>query len=86
MFSNARVERGCDISGSLMLPESVIGKGSRLRNVIIDSGCHIPEGSVIGEDHEQDRKRFHVTEDGVVVTRMMLGSGPAWLMPPRFKV
>jgi glucose-1-phosphate adenylyltransferase len=87
MFSNSTVKQGCDITNSLMLPECVIGKGSRLKNVIIDNGCYIPEGSVIGEDHEKDRERFHVTEEGVVVvTRVMLGSGPAWLMPPRFKV
>lgn len=87
MFSNSTVETGCDIQGSLMLPECRIGPGSRLKNVIVDNGCQIPEGSVIGEDREKDRERFHVTEGGVtVVTRMMLDEGPAWLMPPRFKV
>jgi glucose-1-phosphate adenylyltransferase len=28
---------------------------------------HIPEGSVIGYDHEEDKKHYHVTESGIVV-------------------
>ncbi|MDH3342185.1 MAG: glucose-1-phosphate adenylyltransferase, partial [Gammaproteobacteria bacterium] len=36
--------------------------------------CVIEDNTVIGEDLEQDRKRFHVTETGIVlVTPEMLG-------------
>jgi glucose-1-phosphate adenylyltransferase len=42
--------------------------------VVVDKGCKIPEGMVIGVDHEADRQRFHVSEGGVtLVTPEMLG-------------
>ncbi len=86
MFSNSIVHRNTQIEGCLVLPEAEIGKGSRLKNVIVDNGTKIPEKSVIGFDHEQDRQKYHVTEGGVtVVTRMMQGDGPAWLMKARYK-
>lgn len=86
MFSNSIVHRDSDIKGCLVLPEAEIGSGSRLRNVIVDNGTMIPEKSVIGYDPEEDRRKYHVTEGGVtVVTRMMLGDGPAWLMKARYK-
>jgi len=77
LFSYVRVDEGCKINGSLLLPECTIGKGSRLTKVIMDNGCHLPPGTVIGEDPEVDRRRFNVTESGVViVTRIMLGVKP----------
>jgi len=86
MFSNSVVHMDCKLDGCLVLPEAEIGKGSHLRRVIVDNGCIIPENSKIGYDAGKDRKRFHVTGDGVtVVTRMMLGEGPAWLMKTRFR-
>lgn len=47
----------------------------KLRKVIIDRGCVIPAGSVIGYDHDADRKNgFRVSDKGVtLVTRKMLG-------------
>jgi len=46
-----------------------------LKKVIIDRGCVIPEGSVIGHDRNEDiRRGFRVTAKGVtLVTREMLG-------------
>jgi len=77
LFSNVVVERECSIEGSLILPNCQIGEGSRLKNVIVDNGSIIPPGTVIGEDHEHDAKRFNVDESGVVVvTRVMLGVKP----------
>jgi len=81
LFSSVKVNRGCNISDSLLLPECEVGAGSRLHRVILDNGCKLPPGSVIGEDPEQDRKRFNVSDTGVViVTRMMLG-GKSGLQP-----
>ena len=40
---------------------------------MIDRGCEIPEGLVVGEDAEADAKRFYQTEKGVtVITQAML--------------
>ncbi len=42
--------------------------------MVLDKGCEVPEGTVIGEDPEADAQRFHVSPNGVVlVTPEMLG-------------
>jgi len=77
LFSNVKVQDGCSLQGVLALPGCEIGAGSRLRNVILDNACRIPEGSVIGENAQDDSQRFHITESGViVVNREVLSQGP----------
>lgn len=44
-----------------------VGRRARIRNAIVDKNVYIAEGDVIGYDMEQDRKRFFVTESGIVV-------------------
>jgi glucose-1-phosphate adenylyltransferase len=57
----------------VLLPGVQIGRGARLTRVIIDRGCMIPEGMVIGESIEDDERRFHRSEGGItLVTREML--------------
>ncbi len=73
LFFNVRVDEGTEIRRSVVLPHVEIGRGCRIANAIIDEGCFIPHGTVIGHDREADKKSFHVTEQGVVlVTRDML--------------
>jgi glucose-1-phosphate adenylyltransferase len=73
LFSSVRVHSCCKISQAVMLPGTEIGRGSRLRKVVIDRGCRIPEGMVIGEDARLDSQRFYRTDQGVVlVTAQML--------------
>lgn len=73
LFSSVRVEACCTIHEAVIMPDTVIGRGSRLRKVVIDRGCRIPEGMVIGEHPDEDGRRFHRTETGVVlVTKDML--------------
>jgi glucose-1-phosphate adenylyltransferase len=74
LFSNVKVHQGCELDGVLALPGCEIGRGSYLRNVILDNQCRIPEGTVIGVNPEDDAKRFTLSENGiVVVNRKMLG-------------
>ena len=74
LFSNVRVHSYCDINEAVILPEVVVGRGARLRRVVVDQGCRIPPGLVAGYDIEEDRKRFHVSEKGVtLITPGMLG-------------
>ena len=55
------------------MPDAQVGRGCRLAQVVIDRGCVIPEGMVIGEDPQFDAKRFYRTDKGVVlVTKEML--------------
>ncbi len=56
-----------DIDDSVVMDYCNIGRHARIRRAIIDKNVHIPEGEVIGYDLEQDRKRFFVTESGIVV-------------------
>ena len=74
LFSNVHVHSFCTITDSVILPNVDIARNCRLKKVVIDKGCDIPEGTVIGEDLEEDAKRFYVTKGGVVlVTPEMLG-------------
>ena len=50
-----------------MLPEVQVGRYARLSKVVVDRGCQIPEGLVIGEDPELDAKRFYRSEEGVIL-------------------
>lgn len=85
LFSNVRIHEDCKLQGVLALPGCEIGAGSRISNAILDNRCTIPPGTVIGENLDVDRQRFHVTEGGVVVVnRKMLGQGVRYrpgLMP-----
>ena len=44
-----------------------IGRHARIRRAIIDKDVHVPEGMVIGYNNEEDRRRFTVTDTGIVV-------------------
>lgn len=74
LFSDVHVHSYSDIEDSVILPNVDIGRNVVLRRVVIDKGARIPEGMQIGVNHEEDRKRFHVSEKGIVlVTPDMLG-------------
>ncbi|MHB8535331.1 MAG: glucose-1-phosphate adenylyltransferase [Sulfuricaulis sp.] len=74
LFSNVKVRSYCEISDSVIMPDVVVNRHCRLRRALIDKGCQIPEGMVIGENFEEDARRFYVTQQGVVlVTPEMLG-------------
>lgn len=77
LFSNVKVHSFALVEDSVVLPEVEIGRHARIRKAIIDRGCRIPEGLVIGENIEEDRNRFRVTDKGVVlVTPEMLNQHP----------
>ena len=75
LFSNVKVHSYATVLDSVILPDVEIGQHARINKAIIDRGCTIEAGLVIGEDHEADRERgFRITEKGVVlVTPDMLG-------------
>lgn len=74
LFSNVVVEAYSIITDSVVLPDVKVGEHCKIHKAIIDRGCKIPAGTIIGFDVEEDRKRFHVSEGGVVlVTPEMLG-------------
>ena len=74
LFSHVTVEDYSTIDSSVILPDVKIGKNCKINHAIIDKGCEIPDGTVIGHDSEEDEKRFYVSPKGVVlVTPEMLG-------------
>lgn len=74
VFSDVRVNSYTTVTDSVILPETVIGRNCRINKAIIEKGCLVPEGTIIGEDRAEDEKRFHISSGGVVlVTPEMLG-------------
>lgn len=74
LFSNVKVHSYSIVTDSVILPEVSIGRHCRISRAVIDRGCQLPEGTVIGEDREFDAQRFRVTEKGItLVTPAMLG-------------
>jgi glucose-1-phosphate adenylyltransferase len=61
------------VDWSVLLPEVQVGRGARLTKCIVDRGCTIPDGMVVGEDPEADAARFNRTSRGVtLINREML--------------
>jgi glucose-1-phosphate adenylyltransferase len=74
LFSNVRIHSYSSVEDSVVLPDVTINRHCKISKAVIDRGCTVPEGTVIGEDLEADAKRFHVSPEGVVlVTPEMLG-------------
>ena len=67
LFSSVTVDEGSEVIQAVVLPQAQIGKNCRITRAIIDKRCIIPDGTVIGEDHAEDAKRFRVTAEGVVL-------------------
>jgi glucose-1-phosphate adenylyltransferase len=73
LFHKVHVDERSIVEESVVLPEVTIGRDCRIRRAVIDKGCNVPDGLVIGHDPAQDRDRFHVTpRDVVLVTAPML--------------
>ncbi|MGV3572951.1 MAG: glucose-1-phosphate adenylyltransferase [Ramlibacter sp.] len=70
------VEPQASLEHCIIMERSRIGRGAQVRRCIIDQDNDIPPGEKIGFDPELDRRRFHVTESGIVVV-------PAGHFPPR---
>jgi glucose-1-phosphate adenylyltransferase len=67
LFSSVTVDEDSEVIQAVVLPQAQIGKNCRITRAIIDKRCVIPDGTVIGEDHAEDAKRFRVTSEGVVL-------------------
>ena len=65
--NNVRVNSYCEVTDSIMYNHVNVGRHSRIRRAIIDRHVSLPERTEIGYDMEADRRRFHVTDSGIVV-------------------
>jgi glucose-1-phosphate adenylyltransferase len=55
------------VDESILLHNVVIGMRAKVKRAIIDKGVRIPDGMKIGYDLENDRKKFYLSEEGIVV-------------------
>src|SRR4029079_6951397 len=67
LFSRVRINSYCEVDGAVLLPGVEVARRARLQKVVVDRGCVIPEGLVIGEDPEADARNFVRTESGVTL-------------------
>ena len=64
----ARVNSYAHVEESILFANVNVGRNCKIRRAIIDKGVNIPEGTEIGYDAYEDRRRgFTVSESGVVV-------------------
>jgi glucose-1-phosphate adenylyltransferase len=61
------INEGATVDDSIIMDHTTVGKGARLRRVIVDRFNIIPADTEIGLDAAADRRRFHVDPSGLVV-------------------
>ncbi len=70
LSQDVRVNSYAEVESSIIFTHVDIGRHCRIRRAIIDRDVHLPEGTVIGYDREEDRRNYFVTSTGLtVVTR-----------------
>ena len=64
---NVRINSYSQVHDSILMEGVNVGRYARIKRSIIDKDVKIPEGAVIGYDLDEDRKRFFVSDTGIVV-------------------
>jgi len=78
LSTGVRVHSYCEVEYSILMPNVEIGRNSRLRRAIVDTGVRIPESSTIGYDLEADRARgYTISDAGIVVVPSRGAAHPA---------
>jgi glucose-1-phosphate adenylyltransferase len=73
LFTGVRTHSYSELNGVVALPSVIVGRHAKLTKCVIDRGVTIPERLVVGEDPEEDARRFLRTEGGVcLITKPML--------------
>jgi glucose-1-phosphate adenylyltransferase len=62
-----RINSFSEVEESILFENVNIGRYARIRRCIVDKDVEIPQGISIGYDPEEDRRRFFVSERGIVV-------------------
>lgn len=80
LFTNVKTNSYAVLDHAVLLPNVVVHRSARLRQVVVDGGVIIPEGLVVGEDPSEDAKWFRVTDRGTtLITQDMLDKRAASL-------
>ena len=73
LFTGVRAHSFAMLDEAVVLPHCHIGRGARLRRVVIDRGVVIPDGLVVGDDPLVDAQRFRRTDKGIcLITQPMI--------------
>ncbi|MEK7411880.1 MAG: glucose-1-phosphate adenylyltransferase [Planctomycetota bacterium] len=64
-----KINSYAEVHGCILLENVDVGRGARIRHAIVDKHVRIPANDVIGYNRDEDAKRFHVTEKGMVIIR-----------------
>jgi glucose-1-phosphate adenylyltransferase len=64
---SVRIHSYSSVDDCVLMDYAEVGQHARVRRAIVDKNVSIPDGEVIGYDLERDRKRFFVTDSGLVV-------------------
>jgi glucose-1-phosphate adenylyltransferase len=67
LSSWVRINSYAEVSDSILFDRVNVGRYCKIRRTIIDKNVVVPQGTIIGYDLEEDRKRFVVSETGIVV-------------------
>lgn len=62
-----RVHTGATVEDSILFDNVDVGRHCKIRRAILDKNVRVAEGTSIGYDPEEDRKRYYVTDSGIVI-------------------
>ncbi len=62
-----RINSWAVVEDSILLEGVTVGRRAIVRRAIVDKNVQIPEGARIGVDPVEDKRRFTITESGIVV-------------------
>ncbi|MEA1652233.1 glucose-1-phosphate adenylyltransferase [Nitrospirillum sp. BR 11164] len=73
LFTGVRINSFSSVENAVLLPYVDVARSARLTNVVVDRGVHIPTGLVVGEDPEEDARRFRRSASGTcLITQAMI--------------
>ena len=64
---NVFIHSYSEINQSIIMDNVEVGRHARINHAIIDKNVKIPEGEIIGYNLEEDRKKYYVSPEGIVV-------------------
>ena len=67
LFPDVRINEDAFVSDSILFEGVTVGAPAQLNHCIVDKGVDIPPGTIIGQDPEEDARRFTVSPGGIVV-------------------
>ena len=62
-----RVHTGASVEDSVIFDNCDIGRRAKVKRAILDKNVKVPPGSEIGYNLDEERKKYHVTDSGIVV-------------------